>query len=82
MLHRLDRQLQLLRTVRYWYLLPLYIPPVMMSWDAWQRGRRVPAVTAMILVTVVFWFIARLNERFGVAMLNRQRERIEGLYQE
>jgi hypothetical protein len=82
MLERVDRQLQLLRTVRYWYLLPLYVPPLMLSWDTWQRGRRVPAVVALILVTVVYWLIARLNERFVVAMLLKERARIESLYQE
>jgi hypothetical protein len=81
MLERVDRQIRLLKTVRYWYLLPLYVPVTLQSIDAWQRRGWVPAVTAMALVTVVFWFVGWLNERVGVGMLRKERDRIESLYQ-
>ena len=35
----LDRQIDLLRTVWYWYLLPLYVPPVLQGASSWERSR-------------------------------------------
>ena len=81
MLERFDRQIRLLRTVRYWYLLPLYVPCVLQSVDAWQRRQWGAAVAMMIVVTVAYWFLARLNERAAVGLLVEARERIAALYQ-
>jgi hypothetical protein len=70
-----------LKTVRYWYLLPLYIPPVLQSVDVWQRRGWVPGLAGIIIVTAVYWLILRLNERWGVGKLREERARIEALYQ-
>jgi hypothetical protein len=80
MLERVDRQLQLLRTVRYWYLLPLYIPCVLQAVEAGQRGHWGAAVAMMIVVTALYAFLARLNERQAVDVLLEERARIEALY--
>ena len=81
MLERVDRQLQLLRTARYWYLLPLYIPCVLQAVDAGRRGHWGAAVAMMIVVTALYAFLARLNERRAVDLLLEERGRIERLYQ-
>jgi hypothetical protein len=33
-----------------------------------------------IVSPAFYWFIARLNERYGVELLLKERQRIEGLY--
>jgi hypothetical protein len=81
MLERIDCQMQLLRTVRYWYLLPLYIPGLWTVANTWRRSP-VAAILGWILITGVFAFIGWLNERAGVAFLRAERAKIEALYRE
>jgi hypothetical protein len=65
----------LLSRVRYWYLLPLYVPAVWQiaqgwSWQPWA------AAFALAVVTAAFAFIGWLNERCGVRFLQEARAKL------
>jgi hypothetical protein len=81
LLARLDRQIGLLRTMPYWYLLPLYVPPVLQGAPLWHKS---PAGTIVyfVVVTAVYVAIGVLNVRVGVARLLAERARLDALYQE
>jgi hypothetical protein len=81
LLARLDRQIALTRTVPYWYLLPLYVPPVLQAVPLWHKS---PAATIVYLafVTAVYVALGVLNVRVGVARLMAERARLDALYQE
>lgn len=81
LLARLDRQTSLLRTMPYWYLLPLYVPPVLQGAALWHKS---PAGTIVfiVVVTAVYAAIGVLNVRVGVSRLLAERARLEALYQE
>jgi hypothetical protein len=81
MLARIDHQIRLLSTVRYWYLLPLYIPTLWTFVLTWQKSR-VAAMLGWIVVTGLFVFLAWLNERVGVSVLRAKRQKIAALYAE
>jgi hypothetical protein len=81
MLARLDQQIRLLSRVRYWYLLPLYLPAVRQTMVTWP-SRPVGAVVLLAIVTVIFGGIGWLNERVAVAFLKAERVRIESLYED
>ena len=77
----LDRQVALLRTVWYWYLLPLYVPMVLQAVSVWERSRAA-ALVFMTVVTAVYVGLGLLNSRAGVTRLLTERARLEALYQE
>jgi hypothetical protein len=77
----LDRQIGLLRTVWYWYLLPLYVPPVLQSVSLWEKSRAATLVF-MAVVTAFYIGLGVLNARVGVKRLLTERSRLEALYQE
>jgi hypothetical protein len=77
----LDRQIDLLRTVWYWYLLPLYVPPVLQGVSLWEKSRTA-TVVLMAVVTAVYVGLGVLNTRVGVKRLLTERARLEALYQE
>ena len=79
MLALIDHQIRLLSTMRYWYLLPCYIPSLWMSIVTWPKSRSA-AILILIVVTGLFVFLAWLNERVGVSMLRAKRQKIEALY--
>ena len=79
LLARIDHQIRLLSSVRYWYLLPLFIPSLWTFVATWQRSR-VAAVIGFIVVTVLFAGIGWLNERLAVPFLRQERARVESLY--
>jgi hypothetical protein len=81
MLDRIDRQMRLLGTVRYWYLLPLYVPGLWTVAVTWKRSP-VAAVFGWIIITGVFVFIGWLNEYAGIKFLKAERAKIEALYRE
>jgi hypothetical protein len=78
---RLDRQIGLLRTMPYWYLLPLYVPPVLQGAPLWPKSPA-GAIVYLVVVTAVYVAIGVLNVRVGVARLRAERARLEALYQE
>ena len=81
MLTRIDQQMGLLSSIRYWYLLPLYIPAL---WQVASTWRRSPAAAIFVWVTVTasFAWVARLNERIGITRLKAEREKLEALYKD
>ncbi|MEO5820632.1 MAG: hypothetical protein ABIT71_09005 [Vicinamibacteraceae bacterium] len=78
---RLDRQIALTRTVPYWYLLPLYVPPALQAVPLWPKN---PIATLVFLgvVSAIYVGLGVLNVRVGVARLMSERARLEALYQE
>jgi hypothetical protein len=81
MLARVDRQIELLGSVRYWYLLPLYIPMVWTFVITWERSPSA-AIVGCVIGTSAYVFLGWLNEKVGVQRLKAAREKIEGLYKE
>jgi hypothetical protein len=81
LLARLDRQIALLRTVRYWYLLPLFVPPVLTALAIWEKSRPA-AVVFLVFVGALYVGLGVLNERVAVNRLLDERARLEALYRE
>jgi hypothetical protein len=79
MLTRIDQQMRLLSTVRYWYLLPLYIPALWQVASTWRRSPG-EAIVVWVIITASFAWVARLNEQKGIARLKAERQKIEALY--
>jgi hypothetical protein len=77
----IDRQIGLLRTVWYWYLLPLYVPLVLQGLSVWERSRAA-TIVFMTVVTAFYLGLGLLNTRVGVRRLLAERARLEALYQE
>ena len=77
----LDRQIDLLRTVWYWYLLPLYVPPVLQGVSLWEKSRAA-TILFMAVVTACYVGLGVLNTRVAVKRLLTERARLEALYQE
>ena len=73
MLERIDREIRLIDSSRYWYLGPLCLP---VFWGL-LNGR--PGVFLIVgIYAGAGWFI----ERWGVRRLTAERETIEGLYED
>lgn len=67
-----DKQIQLLRTVKYWYLLPMWCGIAVAVVGQWLRTHQTPpAVLGMGIVTAGFIGVWILNERYGVRYLER-----------
>jgi hypothetical protein len=81
MLARIDKQIRLLRSVRYWYLLPLYVPGLWVIKQVWKKDPFF-AVICLAIYTGAYVLVGWLNEVWAVRRLRRERSRIEGLYAE
>lgn len=80
MAERYDRQISLLKSVKYWYLLPPWIGMMLNSaglmMNHVQKGKFIwPDVLALVFLTVAFAFVWWLNEHHGVAKLRAVRDR-------
>ena len=75
LLGRYDGQIQLLRTVPYWYLFPLFLPGL---WTAVQTWPRSPwaAVVSLGFFVAVFAVVGWLNVRMGVTAVRHARDRV------
>ena len=82
LLARIDRQIALLGGVRYWYLLPLYVPVLVQVVHAWQAHQRVAAVSMLVVVTAFYAALAHVNERLAVNHLKEERARVASLYED
>jgi uncharacterized membrane protein YfcA len=82
LLARIDRQIALLGGVRYWYLLPLYVPVLIQVAHAWQAHQRVAAVSMLVVVTAFYAGLAHVNERLAVNHLKEERARVASLYED
>jgi hypothetical protein len=81
LLARIDQQIALLRTVPYWYLLPLYVPVALQAVALWPTSAA--ASIGLLIVAAAFYVaLGVLNVRIAGARLRAERARIEALYQE
>jgi hypothetical protein len=79
-----DRQVRLVRSAKYWYLLPMYVGLAVLSVGVWQRlhgagqsGR--PAVVSMVIITAGFGFVWVLNEVWAVRHLEKLKRELQGI---
>jgi hypothetical protein len=82
LLARIDGQIALLGSVRYWYLLPLYVPILLQVARTWQAHQRAAAVLVLVVVTALFAGLALFNERLAVGFLREERARVAALYED
>jgi len=67
-----DRQIRLLRNVKYWYLLPMYCGIAVATFGQWLRTHlTAPALLGMGIVTAGFVGVWIMNERYGVRKLEQ-----------
>jgi hypothetical protein len=81
LLARIDHQLRLLSRMRYWYLLPLYCPALLVLASTWRRSP-IAAGLGFAVITALFVGIGWLNERLTVPFLRHERRRVESLYED
>jgi hypothetical protein len=81
LLARIDDQIRLLRSVTWWYLLPLSLPPLWQAGHAWKRS---PWIAAFMLAVVaaVYAFLRWLNVTAGVRALLATRKKVESMFPE
>jgi hypothetical protein len=79
LLARVDGQIRLLRSVAYWYLLPLALPMLWQVANAWHRNPHV-ATTVLLVDTLVFGFVWWLNVVAGVRKLQAKRVNVESMF--
>jgi hypothetical protein len=81
MLARIDRQLRLLGSYRFWYLMPLSIP---LFWGILETVNEDPSGLwrDLTLLAAIFAAAAWLNENWGVRRLREERAKIDRLYEE
>ena len=79
-----DRQVRLVRSAKYWYLLPMYVGLTVLSLGMWlrlhgagQSGR--PAVVSMVIITAGFGFVWVLNEAYAVRCLEKLKRELQGM---
>jgi O-antigen ligase len=74
LVEKYDRQIRLLKNVKYWYILPLWLGQMLLCVDCLRRPHGVMTgllVAALVtLVNAALWW---LNEVAGVGYLRRQR---------
>jgi uncharacterized membrane protein YbaN (DUF454 family) len=78
LLARYDRQIRLLRNVKYWYVLPLYAWMVLTVFLTRAPGAR---MTYLAVMTAFAAFIVWLNEGYAVRKLREQRKKTESMLQ-
>jgi hypothetical protein len=76
-----DGQMRLLKTIRYWYLVPLYPPVVWTVAITWRRDPLV-AVVGWSVMTAVYVMVAWPCERAAVRRLTLERDAVASLYTE
>ena len=81
MLARIDKQVRLLGSYRFWYLMPLSLPFV---WGIFQNANDDLSTIEwnLVVFAALFAGAAWLNESWGIRRLRAERARIEGLYEE
>jgi hypothetical protein len=79
LLARIDRQIRLIQSVPYWYLLPLFLPGLWTARKVWDRSP-VAAVLGLAIMLIVFAGIGWLNVRLVVKYLHAERDRVDRLF--
>lgn len=82
-----DREVRLARSVKYWYLLPMYVGMAVLTLGmglrlhgAGQSAR--PAVMSIVIVTCGFAFVWILNEVYAVRCLEKLKRELKGMEKE
>jgi hypothetical protein len=81
LLRRFDDQIVLLRTVPYWYLLPLFLPGLWQAALAWPRAGWATLVPLGVMV-LLYVFLGWLNVKVAVRGLRDARERMAAMFAE
>ena len=81
LLARVNDQIRLLRSVTYWYLLPLFLPSLWQAVRAWNKSPWAAAVS-LAAVVAVFAFVRWLNVTAGVGALLATRANVESMFPE
>jgi hypothetical protein len=83
MLQRLDRQIQLARSVRYWYVLPCWIFFLMVLASGVLKGLALgPLLAEFLLATGVCVVVVGLHEKYGARKLEAERDRVNAFSME
>lgn len=81
LLERFNNQIRLLSRVKYWYLLPLYVPIVWMTIE--QLSRHIwGAILSLAVVTAAYVFIGWLNEKLAVGHLKEASAKVQAMIEE
>ncbi len=81
LLARVDDQIRLLRSVTYWYLLPLFLPSLWQAVHLWDKSPWAAAVSLAVVVAL-FAFLRWLNVTAGVGTLLATRANVESMFPE
>jgi hypothetical protein len=81
LLDRYDHQIRLLRRVKYWYMLPLYLWMVLVGVAVPWPNAAGPAAY-FLFITLFAAFIVWLNEGYGVRKLREARKEAESMVPE
>ena len=76
---RYDDQIRLLRSVPYWYLLPLCVLPLWIASNAWHRSPA-SAVVSLLIVFALYAGIGWLNVVAGARELRIARDKVESMF--
>jgi hypothetical protein len=79
LLARVDDQIRLLRTVTYWYLLPLSLPSLWQAVQVWDKSPWT-AIVSLAVVAALFAFVRWLNVTAGVGVLRATRANVESMF--
>jgi len=79
LLARVDDQIRLLRSVTYWYLLPLFLPTLWQAVHVWQKSPWA-AVVSLAVVAALFAWVRWLNVIGGVGALLATRANVEAMF--
>jgi hypothetical protein len=81
LLARVDDQIRLLRSLTYWYLLPLSLPSLWQAVRVWDKSPWA-AVVSLAVVGALFVFLRWLNITAGVGALLAARANVESMLAE
>ena len=79
LLARVDDQIRLLRSVAYWYLLPLFLPTLWQAGRLWNKSPWA-AVISLAVVAALYAFVRWLNVTAGVHALLATRANVESMF--
>jgi hypothetical protein len=79
LLARIDDQIRLLRSVTYWYLLPLFVPIAWQSLQVWQKAPWAAAVS-LAIAAALFAYLRWLNVTAGVGALLTTRANVASMF--
>jgi hypothetical protein len=79
LLARYDGQIQALRTVPYWYLLPLYAWPLWIATQIWRKSPAA-AIVELLVILALYAGVGWLNAVFGVRGLRAARDKVESMF--